>query len=106
MIAAVMQQLLGPVLQGQNGETGDTTGRDTGDEFSGLIDEGQRCARPAKGAGKGAGRGTGGREERLKGGFCVASWKLNRVRRKQAVALLAAAAAGGDGGSRRDPVPF
>ncbi len=57
MIAAVMQQLFGPVLQGQNGETGETTGGDQGDEFAGLMAEGDDSPIAAEGAVKSAAEG-------------------------------------------------
>ncbi len=54
MISQVMQQLFGPVLQGSNGDSNGPLGGDQGDEFAGLMAEGDDSQVVAEGAAKGA----------------------------------------------------
>lgn len=54
MISQVMQQLIGPVLQGANGDSDGQLGGDQGDEFAGLMAEGDDSLIMAEGAAKGA----------------------------------------------------
>ena len=54
MISQVMQQLFGPVLQGANGDSDSPLGGDPGDEFAGLMADGDDSFIGADGAAKGA----------------------------------------------------
>ncbi len=54
MISQVMQQLIGPVLQGATGDSDSQLGGDQGDEFAGLMAEGDDSLIMAEGATKGA----------------------------------------------------